>query len=108
MTRKEQIKQAAHKISSRECDQLFFACGAKWADKHSVNLIHDLQKNPKDLPEDNINVIGYYYSGNPRPTIKDAKVYHSHGYWYWYDSIFGIMCADDIIGWTKIPEFSKS
>ena len=89
MTRKEQILQAARDYVSgvtlsSPSDVIHFEYGARWADKHPINVWHDTNEEP-NINEDVVlydscgNFVTEFYNGDV--TWNNIVFYHKATIW---------------------------
>ena len=95
MTRKEQILQAARDYVSgvtlsSTSDVIHFEYGARWADKHPVNVWHDTNEEP-NINEDVVlyvgcgNFITEFYDGDV--TWHNIVLFHKATMWAYKDDL---------------------
>lgn len=95
MTRKEQILQAARDYVSgvtlsSPSDVIHFEYGARWADKHPVNVWHDTNEEP-NINEDVVlyvgcgNFITEFYDGDV--TWHNIVLFHKATMWAYKDDL---------------------
>lgn len=95
MTRKEQILQAARDYVSgvtlsSPSDVIHFEYGARWADKHPINVWHDTNEEP-NINEDVVlydscgNFVTEFYNGDV--TWNNIVFFHKATMWTYKDDL---------------------
>ena len=95
MTRKKQILQAARDYVSgvtlsSPSDVIHFEYGARWADKHPVNVWHDTNEEP-NINEDVVlydscgNLVTEFYNGDV--TWNNIVFFHKATMWTYKDDL---------------------